>query len=69
MTGTRWEWQDNGSSSGRMQRVASTGTYHRIQTAYRAYIDHATTCDDCGHGDKRCAEADQLWRAYRTART
>ncbi|WP_435233984.1 hypothetical protein [Streptomyces sp. Tue6028] len=52
-----------------MQQVTDSGTYNRIQTAYRAYINHATTCDDCGHGERRCPEADQLWRAYRAARS
>ncbi|GAA5032676.1 hypothetical protein [Streptomyces siamensis] len=69
MSGTRWQWRDAGSASGHVQQVADSGTFNRIQTAYRAYIDHATTCDDCGHGAVRCAEADQLRRTYRAART
>ncbi|MFF4347838.1 hypothetical protein [Streptomyces sp. NPDC001530] len=69
MSGTRWEWRDSGSASGHMQRVADSGTYSRMQTAYRAYINHATGCDGCGYGERRCSTADQLWRAYRAART
>lgn len=69
MSGVRREWRESGSASGHMQMVADSGTFSRIQTAYRAYIDHATTCDGCGHGERRCSTADQLWRAYRAART
>jgi len=69
MSGIRREWRDSGSASGHMRAVADSGTFNRMQSAYRAYIDHATVCDGCGHGEKRCAEADQLWRAYRAART
>jgi hypothetical protein len=49
--------------------VASSGTYNRIQTAYRAYIDHSVECADCGHGEVRCATADGLWAEYRDAMT
>ena len=65
----RREWRDSGSGHGHMQMVADSGTYSRMQTAYRAYINHATACDGCGHGERRCAEADELWRTYRAART
>ena len=69
MSGTRWQWRDSGSASGHMQRVADSGTYHRVQTAYRAFLTHATGCGDCEHGAKRCTKADELWRAYRAAQT
>ncbi|MFF1640642.1 hypothetical protein ACFVXA_24025 [Streptomyces sp. NPDC058246] len=69
MSGARWQWRDSGSACGHMQQVAGSGAYHRIQTAYRAYIDHATTCDGCRHGEVRCARADDLWDAYRAARS
>jgi len=65
----RREWRDSGSASGHMQQVASSGTYNRIQTAYRAYIDHATACEGCGHGATKCGTADELWAAYRAARS
>jgi hypothetical protein len=69
MSGFRQEWRDAGSASGHMQTVADSGTFNRMQTAYRAYISHSAVCDDCGHGERRCAEAERLWRAYRAART
>ncbi|MFD4528151.1 hypothetical protein ACFWP7_30315 [Streptomyces sp. NPDC058470] len=69
MSGTRWEWRDSGSASGHMQRVADSGTYNRVQAAYRAYINHATACAGCGHGETKCATADELWCSYRAART
>ncbi|MFI6495245.1 hypothetical protein [Streptomyces sp. NPDC050564] len=69
MSGTRWQWHDSGSASGHMQRVAASGTYSRMQTAYRAYIDHSTQCEECGHGRVRCKKADELWAAYRAARS
>ncbi|WP_435220629.1 hypothetical protein [Streptomyces sp. Tue6028] len=69
MSGVRRVWRDSGSACGHMQMVADSGMFNRVQTTYRAYIEHATTCDDCGHKERRCAEADQLWRAYRAART
>ncbi|WP_369244292.1 hypothetical protein [Streptomyces sp. R41] len=69
MSGVRREWRDAGSASGHMQMVADSGTFNRVQTAYHAFIEHPTTCDGCGHGERRCAETDQLWRAYRAART
>lgn len=69
MSGIRRERRDSGSASGHMQAVAASGTFDRMQSAYRAYIDHATACDGCGHGEKRCATADQLWREYKAARS
>ncbi|MCX4973281.1 hypothetical protein [Streptomyces sp. NBC_00620] len=67
MSGTRWEWRDSGSSSGHMQKVADSGTFNRVQAAYRAFLGHASGCGDCGHGATRCPTADDLWRAYRAA--
>ncbi|WP_143674282.1 MULTISPECIES: hypothetical protein [Streptomyces] len=69
MSAVRREWRDSGSAFGHMQAVADSGTYSRIQTAYRAYITHATACEGCGHGQAKCTTADQLWRAYKAARS
>lgn len=69
MSGVRREWRGFGSGPGHMQAVADSGTYSRMQTAYRAYINHSTACDACGHGETKCAAADQLWRAYKAARS
>lgn len=69
MTGARWKWNDSGSSSGRMQRVADSGTYNRVQAAYRAYIGHSTACADCEHGEIRCPTAAELWAVYQAARS
>lgn len=60
-----WEEQSTEGTSGRVQRVAAAGghaAYTRSQTAYRAYIDHGTTCADCG--ETRCTVSDDLWQAY-----
>ncbi|MFF1702622.1 hypothetical protein [Streptomyces sp. NPDC058252] len=69
MSGVRREWHDSGSASGHMQTVADSGTYNRMQAAYRAFIGHATGCESCGHGEKRCTVADQLWQEYKAARS
>ncbi|WP_406476044.1 hypothetical protein [Streptomyces sp. NBC_01615] len=68
MSGIRREWRDSGSA-GHMQLVAKSGTYSRMQTAYRAFLNHSTGCEGCGRGERRCATADELWKAYRAART
>ncbi|MET7700331.1 hypothetical protein [Streptomyces sp. NPDC005485] len=64
MSGTSWEWRDAGSNSGHMQQVAGDAAYTRTHRAYRAYIDHTSTCSACAHQDGRCPAADQLWESY-----
>lgn len=41
----------------------------RSQTAYRAYLDHAQECPGCRPRGARCDAAQELWDAYRQART
>jgi len=53
-----------GKRVGHMQAVADNGTYNRMQTAYRAYIDHATACEAAAWRE-RCATADQAVAEYR----
>jgi hypothetical protein len=38
------------------------------QTAYRAYLDHRPGCQQCAQSTLQCAQAEELWEAYRTAR-
>jgi hypothetical protein len=68
MSGARWQWRDGGSTLGDLQRVARNSTFTRAQLAYRAFLDHSIPCAGCGHGEKRCETAEELWRAYRTVR-
>ncbi|MFF7763128.1 hypothetical protein [Streptomyces griseorubiginosus] len=66
MSRATWQWRD-GSSVGHMQRVVADGVYTRTQTAYRAYIDHGRACQTCAVDSENCAEAGDLWGAYREA--
>ncbi|MFE4666033.1 hypothetical protein ACFRI7_10080 [Streptomyces sp. NPDC056716] len=50
-----------------MQRAASNIEYTAKQTAYRAYIDHVSSCLVCAADSETCAMAQALWEAY-TAR-
>jgi hypothetical protein len=68
MAALEWQWRDTGSAFGHMQAVASNGSYNRMQTAYRAFLDHSSTCGDCLERGGRCPAADELWRAYKSAR-
>lgn len=64
-----WQYRSYGSGPGHLQRVAADIDYNRRQRAYRAYIDHTSRCPGCGPEDERCAEADALWDAYKSAGT
>lgn len=66
MSGTGWQEADGVGGSPHLQRVANS-TVTRSQAAYRAYIAHGTACRECG--EQRCVAADELWRAYRDARS
>ncbi|WP_157857416.1 hypothetical protein [Streptomyces yerevanensis] len=46
-----------------LQSVIGDGEYVRHQTAYRAYIEHASTCPDCVEGI--CPTARKLWRVVK----
>ncbi|MER5227461.1 hypothetical protein [Streptomyces flaveus] len=59
------EWQRGGGSGGvsHLQAVVSDGEYIRHQTAYRAYVEHASMCPDCVEGV--CPTARKLWRVVK----
>lgn len=56
-----------GSGPGRFQRIASNSQYNRVQTAYRAYIDHGRDCAACAVDSGQCPTAEELWGAYAAA--
>ncbi|WP_329311726.1 hypothetical protein [Streptomyces sp. NBC_01262] len=45
--------------------VAAAG---RVQTAYRAFLEHGQACSECAALEARCPEAETLWVAYRGER-
>jgi len=47
----------------------ATAAAGRAQSAYRAYLDHAQDCEGCRPKGARCYAAQELWAAYRNART
>lgn len=68
MSGTRWQYRDVGSGcGGHMQLVADNRTYNRVQAAQRAYLEHLSTCRDCGWGEVKCDKAKQLRQEYEAA--
>jgi hypothetical protein len=48
--------------------VSGIVTESKVQTAYRAYLDHARDCEDCPQSAFQCDAAAALWRAYKEAR-
>lgn len=64
---SRFEIVDAGSAFGQMQRVAASGQYTKVQTAYRAYVDHGMTCTTCAVDSSLCTTAETLWEAYKAA--
>lgn len=62
-------WIDTGSGPGVEVPVRVAQERHRVQVAYRAWLDHATACDGCQSGQARvCETARPLWAAYLSAR-
>ena len=67
MSGAEWDWRDATSGSPRLQRIADDATFNAKQQAYRKFLDHSIGCAGCGHGERRCEKATELWRAYQAA--
>ena len=65
MSTTQWQWRDSSGGAGHLQRVATNAVFTRTQTAYRAYIDHASTCATCAVDSGQCVTAEELWSLYR----
>ncbi|MEU4098964.1 hypothetical protein [Streptomyces sp. NPDC026673] len=62
-------WLDTGSGPGAVVRVRVTGVNHVVQAAYRAWLDHATSCGTCRDGAAgECTVVQPLWDAYQAAR-
>lgn len=70
MSAVGWQWRDEGSgASGHLQRVASSGTYLRIQRTYRAHLAHASSCGEgCDGIGEHCETGRQLYEDWRAAR-
>ncbi|MFI6404897.1 hypothetical protein [Streptomyces sp. NPDC050548] len=64
MTKTERQWRDGSGGAGHLQRVASNAVFTRTQTAYRAYIDHASGCATCAMDSGQCTIAEELWTVY-----
>lgn len=66
-------WLDTGSGPGRMVRVRVYGS-EDADSAYRRILEHGTACQVCrgvgedGKTGSSCSTAQQLHRAWRTAR-
>ncbi|WP_329368644.1 hypothetical protein [Streptomyces sp. NBC_01483] len=60
----RFDFSNAGSAFGQMQRIASNGQLARVHRAYRAYIDHGSTCATCAVDSGQCATAEELWETY-----
>ena len=65
MSTTESQWRDGTGCAGNLQRVAGNAVFTRTQTAYRAYIDHASGCATCAVDSGQCVTAEELWSAYR----
>lgn len=62
-------WIDTGSGPGVEVPVRVSQEKHRVQVAYRTWLDHATSCDRCQSGQAHaCETARPLWAAYTSAR-
>lgn len=62
-------WLDTGSGPGAVVRVRVTRVNQAVQAAYRAWLDHATSCPTCRDGGAReCTVVRPLWDAYQAAR-
>ncbi|MEU1620030.1 hypothetical protein ABZ479_22355 [Streptomyces sp. NPDC005722] len=61
-------WLETGSGPGAVVRARVTQVNHEAQTAYRAWLDHATSCSTCQDGAaRRCTVVQPLWDAYQAA--
>lgn len=69
MSATEWQWRDGSGGAGHLQRVVSNAVFTQTQTAYRAYIDHASDCATCAVDSGQCPTAEQLWEAYKAVVT
>lgn len=70
MSDLTWQWRDGGSGAfGHLQRTASSGTFLRVQRAYRAYLAHANACGEGGEVRGACCETGrQLYEGWRAVR-
>lgn len=73
MEHTGGHWLDTGDRGPRpltgLALLGGTALREQAEmTAYRAYLDHATTCTACPESTFKCATAAELWAAYRQAR-
>ncbi|MEU4091570.1 hypothetical protein [Streptomyces sp. NPDC026673] len=66
--GFRERWLETGSGPGAVVRARVTQVNQAVQTAYRAWLDHSTSCSTCQDGSAReCTVAQPLWDAYQAA--
>jgi hypothetical protein len=48
--------------------VSGDAVVGKAHTAYRAYLDHAQSCEDCPKSTFQCGTAAALWLTYREVR-
>jgi hypothetical protein len=62
-TEKRWFGGDDGPAP--LALASSNAVESRAHVAYRAYLDHAQTCEDCPQAAFQCETAASLWSEYR----
>lgn len=67
MSRIKWQWRDEGSGPGHMQKVIVHDPAG--QAEYKAFMDHCQLCPDCGFGQTRCPAAERMWEAWKAARS
>lgn len=61
-------WLETGSGPGAVVRARVAQVNQAVQAAYRAWLDHATSCPTCRDGAARqCTVVQPLWDAYQAA--
>lgn len=59
---------DTGDGPTPLSVVSGNALESKGQTAYRAYLDHRPTCEQCQTSLFICDAAKVLWEAYKEAR-
>ena len=65
---TDGHWRDTGDGPKPIAVASGIAIEGKAQTAYRAYLDHMGTCQDCPQCAFQCDVAAALWREYRESR-
>jgi hypothetical protein len=65
---TGGHYRDTGDGPTPIGVLAGNALESRGRTAYRAYVDHSQSCDECAVRLQNCDEGKALWTAYTDAR-